>query len=127
MGKRKVPELKTDAAAGAFLEQDLSDLDFAQFRPIRFEFERKTAQLNMRLPAGLLEAVKQRAAARGMPYTGSSGKRSRRRWPHRIRCGRAWPPYASVASSRRGTPSQPRVGGSRDFLAATGGRSESVP
>jgi len=36
---------------------------------MRFEFERKTAQLNMRLPAGLLNAVKQRAAARGMPYT----------------------------------------------------------
>ena len=69
MRKRKVPELKTDAAAAAFLEQDLSDLDFAQFRPTRFEFERKTAQLNMRLPAGLLDAVKQRAAARGMPYT----------------------------------------------------------
>ena len=69
MGKRKVPELRTDAAAEAFLEQDLSGLDFAQFRPMRFEFERKTAQLNMRLPAALHNAVKQRAAARGMPYT----------------------------------------------------------
>jgi predicted DNA binding CopG/RHH family protein len=67
--KRKVPRLKTDAAAEAFLDQDLSDLDFSQFRPTRFEFEKKTAQLNMRLPASLLDAVKQRASARGIPYT----------------------------------------------------------
>jgi predicted DNA binding CopG/RHH family protein len=67
--KRKVPKLRTDAAAEAFLDQDLSDLDFSQFRPTRFEFERKTAQLNMRLPVSLLDAVKQRASARGIPYT----------------------------------------------------------
>jgi predicted DNA binding CopG/RHH family protein len=67
--KRKVPNLKTDAAAEAFLAQDLANLDFSQFRPANFEFERKTAQLNMRVPAVLLEAVKQRAATRGIPYT----------------------------------------------------------
>ncbi len=66
---RKVPELRTDEEAEAFLEQDLSDLDFSQFKPLRFEFERKEAQLNMRLPQGLLEAVKARASARGIPYT----------------------------------------------------------
>ena len=67
--KRKVPRLKTDAAAEAFLDQDLSDLDFSQFHPTRFEFEKKTAQLNMRLTASLLDAVKRRATARGIPYT----------------------------------------------------------
>ena len=67
--KRKVPRLRTDAAAEAFLRQDLSNLDFSQFHPTRFEFEKKTAQLNMRLPASLLAAVKQRASARGIPYT----------------------------------------------------------
>jgi len=67
--KRKVPRLRTDAAAEAFLLQDLSNLDFSQFRPTQFEFEKKTAQLNMRLPASLLDAVKQRASARGIPYT----------------------------------------------------------
>ena len=67
--QRKLPHLPTDAAAEAFLDQDLSNLDFSQFRPTRFEFEKKTAQLNMRLPASLLDAVKQRAAARGIPYT----------------------------------------------------------
>jgi predicted DNA binding CopG/RHH family protein len=67
--KRKVPDLRTDEEAEAFLEQDLSDLDFSQFKLARFEFERKEAQLNMRLPQGLLDAVKARASARGIPYT----------------------------------------------------------
>jgi predicted DNA binding CopG/RHH family protein len=67
--KRKVPGLKTDQEAEAFLNRDLSDLDFTQFKPVRFEFEKKTAQLNMRLPKPLLDAVKKRAKARGIPYT----------------------------------------------------------
>ncbi len=61
--------MTTDQEAEAFLEQDLSDLDFSQFKPVRFEFEPKDARLNMRLPAPLLDAVKTRASARGVPYT----------------------------------------------------------
>jgi predicted DNA binding CopG/RHH family protein len=67
--KRKVPRMTTDREADAFLEQDLSDLDFLQFKPARFEFQTKAARLNMRLPAPLLDAVKARAEARGVPYT----------------------------------------------------------
>jgi predicted DNA binding CopG/RHH family protein len=66
--RRRVPKLSTDEEAEAFLEQDLSDLDFAQFKPVRFEFEKKAARVNMRLPEALLEAVKARARARGIPY-----------------------------------------------------------
>lgn len=65
---RKVPDLTTDAEAEAFLDHDLSDLDFDQFKPTRFEFQPKGARVNMRLPQPLLEAVKRRAAARGVPY-----------------------------------------------------------
>jgi predicted DNA binding CopG/RHH family protein len=36
--KRKVPRFRSDAAAEALLDQDLSELDFSQFRPTRFEF-----------------------------------------------------------------------------------------
>ena len=36
---------------------------------VRFKFERKTAQINMRLPQPLVEAVKQRSLTRGIPYT----------------------------------------------------------
>ena len=67
--KRKIPKFKSDREAEAFLEQDLSDLDFSQFKPVRFEFERKSAQINMRIPKGLLQAIKKLASARGIPYT----------------------------------------------------------
>jgi predicted DNA binding CopG/RHH family protein len=51
------------------LAQDLSGLDFSQFKPARFEFEKKDEQINMRIPSGLLAALKARAKARGIPYT----------------------------------------------------------
>ena len=54
--KRKVPKMTTDEEAEAFLKQDLSDLDFSQFKPVRFEFQAKAARLNMRLPVPLLDA-----------------------------------------------------------------------
>jgi predicted DNA binding CopG/RHH family protein len=66
--KRKVPKLASDSQAEAFLEEDLSDLDFTQFKPVQFEFEKKTARVNMRLPQPLLDAVKKRASARRIPY-----------------------------------------------------------
>jgi len=69
MNTQKVPEFKTDAEAQAFLEQDLSRLDFRQFKPMRFEMAKKEAALNMRLPSGLLAAIKARAASQGVPYT----------------------------------------------------------
>lgn len=66
---RTVPEFKSNNEAESFLDQDLSDLDFSQFKPMRFEFERKASRLNMRLPEALLDAVKIRAKARGIPFT----------------------------------------------------------
>jgi predicted DNA binding CopG/RHH family protein len=68
MKTRKVPLMTTDEEAEAFLDRDLSDLDFGAFRPLSFETERKTARVNMRLPEALMAAVKARAAARGIPY-----------------------------------------------------------
>jgi predicted DNA binding CopG/RHH family protein len=66
---KRVPEFKTDAEAEAFLEQDLSGLDFKQFKPMRFEIAQKDAALNMRLPAVLMDAVRTKAKAAGMPYS----------------------------------------------------------
>ncbi|MCI0699421.1 BrnA antitoxin family protein [candidate division KSB1 bacterium] len=64
------PVFKTDEEAERFVDTaDLSEYDFSQFRPVRFEFEKKAAQLNMRVPQPLLDAVKNRAKARGIPYT----------------------------------------------------------
>jgi predicted DNA binding CopG/RHH family protein len=75
-GKR-VPKLKTDKAAEAFLKQDLAALDFSQFKPVRFEFEKKDEQINMRVPRPLLTALKARAKARGntlhTPHTRGTG------------------------------------------------------
>ena len=67
--KKGVPKLKTDKAAEKFLAQDLSSLDFSQFKPARFEFEKKDEQINMRVPRPLLLALKARARERGIPYT----------------------------------------------------------
>lgn len=67
--KKKVPRLKTDKQAEAFLAKDLSRLDFSQFKSTRFEFEKKDDQVNLRMPKPLLAAVKARAKARGIPYT----------------------------------------------------------
>jgi predicted DNA binding CopG/RHH family protein len=67
--KKKIPRLKTDKQAEAFLERDLSGLDFAQFKAAHFEFEKKDEQINMRVPKPLLAALKARAKARGIPYS----------------------------------------------------------
>lgn len=67
--REKLPVLRTDEEAERFIDTaDLSEYDLSGFKPMRFEFERKASRVNMRLPASLLEAVKQRAEARGIPY-----------------------------------------------------------
>lgn len=65
---RKVPKMKTDEELETFLDRDLSDLDFSQFKPLRFEYENKTARVNMRMPQSQIEAVKTEARKRGIPY-----------------------------------------------------------
>jgi len=65
-----MPLLNSDAAAEQFVETaDLSQYDLSTFKPMRFEFEPKSAALNMRLPQNLLDALKLKAQARGIPYT----------------------------------------------------------
>lgn len=66
--KRKVPRLRSDEEAEAFLDQDLSDLDFSQFKPAHFEFAKKTSRVNMRFPDAMLRSVKERAGKTGVPY-----------------------------------------------------------
>ena len=67
---KPMPSLKSDADAEQFVATaDLSKFDLSGFKPMRFEFEPKAAALNMRLPQNLLDAVKIKAKARGMPYT----------------------------------------------------------
>ena len=63
------PRFDTDAEAEQFVDTaDLSEHDFSGFKPMRFEFEKKTKQINLRMPESLVEALKARAKERNIPY-----------------------------------------------------------
>ncbi len=67
--KRKIPTFRTDREAEDFVDKaDLTKFDLSGATPMRFELEKKEARVNMRLPSPLLDAVKARAKARGIPY-----------------------------------------------------------
>ena len=68
--KKTIPRFASDEEAERFVaEANLAEYDLSEFRRVTFEFESKDAQINMRVPRPLLEAVKARAKARGVPYT----------------------------------------------------------
>lgn len=67
--KQKLPNLTSDEAAERFIDTaDLMQFDLSAFKPNSFEFAKKSKQVNMRFPEALLEAVKTRAADKGMTY-----------------------------------------------------------
>ena len=65
---RTVPKMTTDEEAEAFLDRDLSALDYGQFKPLDWGRQPKTARINMRVPGPLLDAIKARGEERGIPY-----------------------------------------------------------
>lgn len=66
---KTLPTFKTDQEAEDFVDNaDLSEYDLSVMVPFRFEIEKKEARVNMRLPSALLDAVKDRARDRGIPY-----------------------------------------------------------
>jgi len=57
--KKTIQRFASDEEAERFVETaDLSDYDLSGFKRVSFEFEGKDAQINMRVPRPLLEAVK---------------------------------------------------------------------
>jgi predicted DNA binding CopG/RHH family protein len=67
--KKKIPTFESDEDAERFVESaDLAEYDLSGARPVQFEFEKKNARVNMRLPETLLAALKERAKQRGIPY-----------------------------------------------------------
>ena len=67
--KKQLPALTSDEEAERFLDTaDLSGFDLSAMKPHSFEFAPKSKQVNMRFPEQLLNAVKVRAAAKGMSY-----------------------------------------------------------
>jgi len=66
---KKIPPLESDEQAEDFVANaDLTQYDLSDLKPFRFEFLKKEARVNMRLPVPLLEAVKNEADRLGMPY-----------------------------------------------------------
>jgi predicted DNA binding CopG/RHH family protein len=68
--KKKIPTFETDRQAQDFVDTaNLAEYDLTGGVPVQFEFEAKSAHVNMRVPKPLLDAVKERARVRGIPYT----------------------------------------------------------
>lgn len=69
MSKKTLPVFRSDEEAEHFVDTaDLSEYDLSGGTRVRFEFETKTARVNMRLPERQLAAVKTEAKKRGLPY-----------------------------------------------------------
>ena len=67
--KKPLPNLQTDDEAERFVaEADLTEYDLSGLRTMQFEFQPKSERLNLRVPKGLLDAVKAAAASAGIPY-----------------------------------------------------------
>ena len=68
--KKTLPAFETDTEAQDFVDTaNLAEYDLSGGTVVQFEFEPKSAHVNMRVPQPLLDAVKERARARGIPYT----------------------------------------------------------
>jgi len=68
--KKKIPTFESDQEAQDFVDiAHLAEYDLSGGTPVQFEFEAKSAHINMRVPQPLLDAVKERARVRGIPYT----------------------------------------------------------
>ncbi|MFA4994966.1 MAG: BrnA antitoxin family protein [Bdellovibrionales bacterium] len=67
--KKKFPDFKSNAEAEAFVNTaDLSKYDFSDMTPMRFELRRKDKSISLRLPAPLLDSVRNNAERIGIPY-----------------------------------------------------------
>ncbi|MEO0400457.1 MAG: CopG family antitoxin [Pseudomonadota bacterium] len=66
---KKFKPIRTDEEAENALDEDLSEYDFSQFRPMSevFEFKPKDKSVYLRLSEALLEAVKTNAEKEGLP------------------------------------------------------------
>ena len=67
---REFQKLATDQAAiDEVANIDLSEYDLSKFKPMRFEFQKKSARLELRIPEEQLEALKVIAEEKGIPHT----------------------------------------------------------
>jgi len=67
---KSLPKFKNDKEAENFVrDADLTEYNFSEFKPMKFEFANKTARINMRLPEDLLDHIKRIAEKKDIPYT----------------------------------------------------------
>ena len=67
--KKIIPTFRTDEEAERFVDTaDLSEYDLSGGQVVHFELKPKDKSVNLRLPAQLLEAVRERAGRAGIPY-----------------------------------------------------------
>ncbi len=65
---KKIPIFNSDEEAERFVATaDLTEYDLSHFKPVRFEFEPKAVQINMRVPKPLLDAMKEAGAGARHP------------------------------------------------------------
>ena len=68
--EKQFKSLKTDQAAiDEVSDIDLSEYDLSQFKPVAFEFQKKSARLELRIPEEQLALLKTLAKGEGIPYT----------------------------------------------------------
>ena len=69
MKKPPLPQFDTDEAARRFVaEADLTGFDLSGGTVVQYEFQPKDADVHLRMPKPLLDAVKAEAGRAGMPY-----------------------------------------------------------
>jgi predicted DNA binding CopG/RHH family protein len=67
---KKLPVLLTDEEAERFVDEaDLSEYDLSGFKPMTFEFAKKEARMEVRLPRHQYEALKRLAKDEGIPHS----------------------------------------------------------
>jgi predicted DNA binding CopG/RHH family protein len=67
--KPPLPGFRSDKEAEDFVDNaDLTQFDLTGGEPVRYEFKSKDANVSMRMPRQLLDAVKARAQREGIPY-----------------------------------------------------------
>ena len=70
---KKAKQLKTLHSDSEAIEEveniDLTQYDLREFKPTTFEFQKKSARLELRIPAEQLALLKQIAEKQGIPHT----------------------------------------------------------
>jgi predicted DNA binding CopG/RHH family protein len=67
--KKTIPTFNSDQEAEDFVATaDLTEYDLSGGQVVRFELRPKDKTVNLRLPGGLLDAVRQQAEKAGIPY-----------------------------------------------------------